>query len=340
MRRRSVMVASDLGRAALLATVPLAALAGQLGMAHLYVVAFLVGTLTVLYDVANRAYLPTLVAREQIAGANGRLELTRAVTAIVGPGVAGALLSVMAAPLAVAVDAASFLLSGGLAGSIRRPEPAPASAHRSVAVEMREGLSFLFGSPILRALAAGSGLLNLFSNVVLAVLVLYLAEAVGLGAGGIGAVFAAAGLGGVAGALGVQPAAWRLGLGPTIVATLCISAAGGLLVSAAAGIAALTLPLLLAGALLFGMGTTAWNVVAVSLRQAITPTRVQGRVAGAQQFVAWGAMPVGSLLGGLLGELAGLPTTVAIGGAGTLAAVLPLLFSPLPRLRTMPAAAE
>jgi MFS family permease len=339
VRRRPVMIAADLGRALLLASVPLAAISGRLTLAHLFGVALLVGCLTVLYEVASRAFLPSLVARERLADGNARLELSRAATAIVGPGLGGALVGMLTAPVAVAFDCVTFLLSAASVSTIAHREPAPSPVHRSVPTELAEGFRTLLGSPILRALVVSAAMTNLAVNIVLAILVLYLSRDLALPAGAVGAVFAAAGLGGVAGALLIQRASRRVGVGPAIAASPLIGAVGGLLVPAGASLPGLALPLILVGALLFGLGQTAWIVATSSLRQALTPDRLQGRVTATYQFLAWGMLPLGSLLGGVLGDAIGLPATLVVGGCMTLLALPPLLFSPLLSLRQMPSTA-
>lgn len=340
VRRRPLMIGADLGRALLLASVPLAALSGWLSLPYLFGVALLVGALTVIYEVGSRAYLPTLVPRAGLAAANGRLEVSRGVSAILGPGLAALLLGVLAPPLALIADALSFAVSAGAVASIRRPESRPDAEHRSVAAEMRDGLGLLLGNPILRALAVSGAILNFAVNVVLAVLVVFLAREAALSGPTIGVVFAAAGLGGVVGAVGVPLAQRRVGVGLAILGTVLVTGWSGLVMAAAVLVPGATIPLMLVGAALFGVGVSAWSVAAVSLRQAITPAHMQGRVGASYQFVSWGALPLGALVGGLVGEQLGLAAAVALGGACGLLGLLPLVLSPLPRLRVVPAAAS
>lgn len=143
-RRRPVLIWGDVGRAVLLGAIPLAALAGALSMPLFYVVGFLVGVLTVFFDVAYQAYLPSLVRCEQLVEGNSKLEASRSVAHVAGPGMAGAVIQALSAPVAIALDAASFLVSGALLTFIRRPEDSPETRRATLLAEVREGLAFLW----------------------------------------------------------------------------------------------------------------------------------------------------------------------------------------------------
>ena len=340
LQRRRVIVSSDLGRAALIALVPLAAALGWLRIELLFVVGFLVGALAVFYDLAMQAYLPTLVGRDRLPESNARLELSRGVTAVLGPGLAGTLVSLLSAPIALVADVLSFVLSATLIGSIRVPEPPVArnTASAGIAREIGEGIGALWRSPLLRTLTVAAGTINLFANVVLAVLVLFLSRDLALPALSVGMVFLATGVGGVACALMAPNLARRLGLGRAILAGISLCSFGGLLVPFVDGASPIAFPLLLLAGALFGGGVSIWNVLAVSLRQALTPDHLQGRVNAPYRTVIGGVMPVGALLGGFVGDAFGVRAALVVGGLGVGLTVFLVLFSPLRSLKEQPRA--
>ncbi len=337
VRRRPILIAADLGRAALLSAIPAAAMLGGLRLELLYPVAFSVGVLAVFSDLAGQSFLPALVGRDRLQLANGRLELSRAVAAALGPGLAGSLVGIVSAPIAVAANAATYLASAALVGRMRRePDPLPSATAATFRQALMEGLSLFLCSPLLRALAGGSALVNLSLNAVLAVLVLFLARELGLGPLAVGSVFVSAGIGSVGGALAAQRLSGRLGIGRAIVGGAILAAAGGLALPAAGAAAGREMPVLLIGAAVFGAGIGVWNVLAVTLRQAATPDRLQGRVTAWYRTVIWGVTPVGSLIGGLLGEALGVRGALVASGAGLVLALAWVLRSPLPSLVGVP----
>jgi MFS family permease len=340
--RRPVLIGADVGRAVLLGVIPGAALAGALCMELLYAVALLVGALSVCFDVAYMAYLPSLVPRHQLAEGNSKLSATYAAAQTVGQGAGGALVQALTAPVAVAVDALSYLVSAAALWRIRAPEPPapPAAARRPLAAEIREGGRFVWTHPLLRAVAAYLVVHFFFVSVFLTVAVLYWARERHVTPLVLGGVSAALGAGSFAGALLARPAAARLGVGRAMVAgavldgvaLLAVPAAGGG-PGAAAGVAA-------AAYFALGVGILLMSVNQLSLRQAITPDRLQGRMNATFRTANLGAALGGALLGGALGEAVGLRATLAVGALGVLAAAVPLLRSPLPTLREPPRAVE
>lgn len=336
MRRRPILVAADLGRAGLFLLIPLASALGVLGMPVLYAVALLAGTLTVFFVVANQAYLPTVVERAQLMEANGKIQATASAAQIVGPAIGGLLIRVLGAPLAVAVDAVSFLASAACLGRIRRPEPMP-EPHpdvRGFRAETAEGFRMIRSSDTLRALALSSATVQLGGYVFLAVYVLFMTRDLGLGAGEIGLVLSTGGLGALAGAVAAGPLSRRIGQGPAAVLTLFLFGATGLLVPLAVLVPAWALPMVVASEFLQWMAIVAHEVSVVSLRQAIVPDRVAGRVNGTFRFLTQGLRPIASLLGGILGGTAlGLAGTLVASELVMLVAFLWLLFSPVRTMR-------
>ncbi len=338
LRRRPVLIATDLARAALLLTIPLASVLGVLRIELLYVVAFLAGALSLLFDVAHLAFLPSLVDRDHLVDGNAKLEVTAANAQVVGPGLGGALIGLMGAPFAVLIDALSFLVSGWLIKRTRAREAprTPAGARPGVWSEIHEGLRTVFAQPILRALMGCSATLNLFGRMFLAVYVLYLIRDLGLGPVGVGLVLATGGLGSLAGALVGGPATRRFGFGPVLIASALAFGLSGLLVPLAVLFPRVAVGMVVASEFGQWMAILVYYVAAISVRQAMTRDRLMGRVNATIRFVAGGALPAGALLGGALGGVIGLPLTLVVAELGTLLGVVWLVLSPVRSLRALP----
>jgi MFS family permease len=336
MACRSVLVAADIGRAALLGWIPLAAALGSLRVEHLYVIAFLTGVLSVFFDVAYQSYLPALVARERLAEGNARLEAGRSVAELVGPLLATGLLHLAAAPFVIAADALSFIFSGLCVRSIPTGrEPVARATHSSSMVaDVAEGVRLVLRHPLLRPIAACSATMNLFFQVLMAVYVLYVTQQLDLPPALIGVVLGAGSLAALVGALVAAHVAYRLGIGHALMAATALSGVGGLLLALAHNMTALTLPMLIGCQMLLVLGVPIYNINQLSLRQAITPPALRGRVNATNRCLVWGTMPLGSLLGGYLGEAIGLQATIIIAAMGMLVALAWIAASPVRRLTT------
>ena len=348
LRRRPVMIAGDLGRALALSTIPAAFLLGALTIVQLYVVGFVVGVLTVFFDVAYQSYLPSVVARDQLQEGNANLEISRAGAQVVGPGLAGVLIGVLRAPIAVALDSLSFLGSALFLVLIRLPEPPPQS-HRpegklraGIRREIAEGLRYVVGHPYLRSIAACTATLNLFGNIANAVLLVFAVRELGMTAEAIGLAFSVGATGALLGAFLANRISSRLGVGPTIIVFAAIG--GWSLLPFALAPAGMPAPILVGLVAIYGfvagLSAVVYNVAQVSLRQAITPARMQGRMNATMRWFVWGTIPIGGVLGGVLGSVLGVRPAMFIGIAGATIAVVPLLFSRVRGIREMPAPAD
>lgn len=339
--RRPILMIADFGRFALLLVIPLLALLGALTITYLYVIAFLVGVFTVFFEVAYQSYLPSLVGRPHLIEGNGKLEMTRSAAQIAGPSVAGALVQVMTAPVAIVMDALSFLVSVLFLGLIRTPERAPARVtERHIVAEIGEGLRTLTTNAIIRAIVASMGVVNMFGSMVFAVLVLYATRTLGISAGLLGLAFALGNVGWLVGALVVRRASERFGPGPTVIVGCAICTLAWVFVPLASGPLWMSVPVLIVAQFLRAFGGTLFNVSSISVRQAITPDHLLGRVNATVRFIGTGALPIGSLAGGTLGAVLGVRPTLWIGALGGLVAVIWPLCSPLRTLRTQPTLAE
>ena len=328
LRRKPILVLADVGRALALLSVPIAHWTGGLTIWQLYLVGFVTGLCTVFFDVAYQSYIPALVGRTDVVEANSKLEISRAAANIGGPGMAGGLVSLLTAPVAVLVDAASFALSALLLLGIRKQEEAPArEERRSLRHELAEGLRYVFSHSYQRTMVAMTAISNFFGQVVFSILLVYAVRELGLTAGTIGVVLAIGNLGTLAAALTAKRIGDRLGVGRTILLASCLFGPGTLLIAVAPQNNAI--PFILASMLVIGFGGILYNVTAISLIQAITPDRILGRANASRRFVVWGVVPLGGFAGGALASTIGLRETMVVGALGGLLTVVPILFSPL-----------
>jgi MFS family permease len=337
LRRRPVMIAADVARAVLLLAIPLATALGALTIEILYAIALLAGGLTVLFDVAFLSFIPSLVRAEQLIDANSKLEMTSSAAQVAGPGIGGTLISALGAPFAVLLDALSFLGSALFLLRTRVSEALPGRAEgRGVMVEVREGLSVVVRHPILGALARCSATTGLFSGMFLSVYVLYMTRDLDLGPVAVGLVFSTGGVGSLAGVLVAGWAARRYGPGPAMLHAILVFGLSGMAIPLAVLVPRVALPMVVASEFAQWMMIVIYYVNAVSVRQAIAPDRLLGRINATTRFLARGAFPIGSLMGGGLGAIIGVPLTLVVATCGLLLAVVWLVLSPVRNLRAMP----
>ncbi|HET7726768.1 MAG TPA: MFS transporter [Candidatus Limnocylindrales bacterium] len=336
VRRRPVLIAANLVRAALLGVVPIAALLGVLSYPLLLVVALAVGLAAVFFEVAFPAYVPSLVGREALAGANARIFASASSAEVVGPGAGGVLVSLVGAPLALAADALSYLVAGLSLVGIRRDEALPeAPGRRDLRAEIVEGLRATFGHPILRVFAFEAATFNLFVNALNAAFLLFLTRELGLSPAVVGIVFAVAALGSLGGSLAAGRLGTRFGLGPTIVSAMVIACGVYLAIpvlptSPSAAAVMLALVLAVAGAF---VAITVIHVI--TIRQSITEDRLLARMNASYRTLAYGMVPIGAVLGGVVGELFGLRAAILVGCVGIALAPLWVVLSPVWRIRTI-----
>jgi MFS family permease len=341
LRRRPILIAADLGRAAVIGSIPVAFALGVLSIWQLYAVGFATGCLTVFFDIAYQSYLPSIVERDQLVEGNAKLEITRSASQILGPGMAGLLIGYLKAPFAMVLDSLSYLWSAAFVWWIRRAEP-PIEPHDeatdgpkpSMRAEIASGLRYVAGHRWLRAIAATTGTSNLFSSVSGAILVLYLVRERGLTAEAIGLAFSIGSVGVLLAALTTNAITRRVGVGRMLVLTSLGFSLAGLPVAAAPDAA--IFPAVVLSGFLGGFCSVAWNINQVSLRQAITPPRMQGKMNATMRFIVWGTIPVGSIAAGVLGTVIGLHGAIWVGALGGLVAFVPVSLSSVRSIRTMP----
>lgn len=337
LRRRPILIVADIGRALLLCMIPLLALLRVLQIEHLYLVAFLAGTLSLLYDVTEEAYLPTIVGREQLMEGNSQLAAIDTTAELTAPIVAGGLVQWLTAPIAVLVDALSFLWSAFWLGRIQQQEvKRAADAPRNAWLEVREGVSYLVRNPLLRPSMLTGAQWQLFGGMIDALLILYLAQGLHLPPAAIGLVYAAGSLSALVATRFSTKATQMFGPGPIAIGAALLLGIGWLFVPLAVGTPWVAFGIISAGMLLAGAGNMLWNVTTTSITQTITPDRLLGRVNASGSFLASGALPVGSLLGGWLAEWWGLRPALLLACGGLLLGVLWVWNSPLRALTSFP----
>ena len=330
--RRRTMIATDVGRAAVIATVPLAYVLDVLTLEQLYVVAFLAGSLTVLFGVADASLFQTIVPRERFVEASSLLNGSRAFSFVAGPTVAGFLVQALTAPGALLLDAFSFLGSGALLRRIRPAEPPPDDDEGGVTV----GLRWIAASAVVRTTLLATATINFFNFVFWALFVLYATRELGVSAGTLGLVLGAGAVGGLLGSVVAAPISRLIGVGPTLVLGCVLFPLPLLLVPLASGTDTIVLGSLFLAEFGSGVGVMLLDISAGAIFAAVIPPRLRSRVSGAYTFVNYGIRVLGSLAGGLLGSTIGLRPALWIGTAGALLGVLFLLPSPVPRMRELP----
>jgi MFS family permease len=336
-RKRWVLVTADLLRAVVVLTVPVAALLGVLALPQLFVVALLLGAGATLYQSAWQPFFVTLVRRDQYVEANSLLSTTRSVSFVAGPAVGGALVQALTAPVALAVDGVSFLLSAVLLRRVEVDERASATtAERgSLGQRVREGLRIVLHHPYLAPALRCVTWVNAFTFMVSAVVLVFASRTLGLSAGTIVLALGVGAVGGVAGALAAAPVARRIGTGRTIAVGALLftlpmaglALAGGSRLSAAAVLACVEA--------VSGFGVMLFDVNLNAVQAVVTPDAARGRVVGAFTTINYGVRPVGAVVGGLLADLVGVRPTLVIGGVGGALAVLWLLRTPLVRVASI-----
>ena len=340
-RRRPVLILANAARALLIGLVPLLAILHLLNLSLLGAIAFGVGVFTVLFDVTWLAYVPTLVAPDELVDANGKVATSASAAEVAGPGLGGLLVQALSAPLALVADAISFVVATVTLLAIRDSEPAPIAhqeARWRLLGEIRVGLSAVWENEYLRAIMVMSGLWNLLYGVANTVFLLYAVRALHLGAGALGAIYAIGAIGGLIGSA-ISTRLGRIGrFGPVLGVAFTFGCAPWLLLPAVSGASTLEVAAFTLAYFLVQVGLGLWGVLTISFRQAITPNHLLGRVNASMRFVSYGLGALGLLLSGVLASLVGMRATLWLAAAGFLAILLvTLLATPLPRIRALPA---
>jgi predicted MFS family arabinose efflux permease len=338
VRRRPLLIAADVGRAVLLLTIPMAFFLGRLRIEQLYIVAALVGALSVLYRVADQSALPGIVPREDLVAANSRLGLSDSLAEVGGPALGGTLVQWLTAPIAILLDAFSFCVSALFVHRIRIPEVMPPTEARAgIGAEIRDGLRVVWSEPRLRPLALAAAGTTFFGAFIGTLYSLYLLSELGFTPALVGISVGVGGVGALIGAILAGPVTRRFGVGPTLVGCRLISGAFTVLLPLAGGPISLAIAMIFAGQVMSDIPGAIAIINETSLRQAAIPHRLLGRASASMDLMVHGAAPLGALTGGLLGEAIGLRPTLYLAFAGIVLANFWLLLSPVRGVRDLTA---
>lgn len=329
VRRKPLLIFTDLGRAFLAALIPIAAFLEVLRIEHLYVISFFAGALNITSEVSAMAFLPSVVEKENLVEGNSKFAATDSIAAIAGPSLSGFLVQILTAPVTILIDAVSFVFSAIFVWTIRAPEPEiPAKEEKqSVWSEIVEGFHFVYKSAILRPLAESIALHFLFMLMISTIFMLYAIRELRLEPLILGVILSAFGFGFFAGALLVKRLTNRFGQGNLMIFATFLNALACLFIPLASGSSAVFV--LFAAHFLLAFGIQIHGINLMSLRQAITPNHLQGRMNGSFRFVNVFMMMFGALFAGFLGEIIGLRNTLFIGAVGMFLPFLRLVFSPI-----------
>ncbi|MCG8365470.1 MAG: MFS transporter [Pseudanabaenales cyanobacterium] len=339
--RRPILMGTNIGRALLLGSIPLVITLGVLRIEYLYTIVFLTGVLTVFFDVSYQAFLPSLVKPEQLVEGNSKIQASNSIAQMAGHSLAGGLVELITAPFVILLDAISFLFSTLFLYRIRMVESFPVNRgqRRNIWQGILEGLQLILRNPLLFSITGSTSTDNFFYSMMMSVYLIYLTRDLGINPSIFGLILGITSVGSLVGALLVNRLLRRWGLGATIVGSQIIGGLGFLLIPVANGSPFIIILFLVTASFLTGLTNMTYNIPQVSLRQTIVPIRLQGRLNATVRFIVWGTMPLGSLMGGFLGEIIGLRPTLFVGAIGALLAFLWVFLSPVRTLSTYPAAA-
>lgn len=341
-RKRPLMIFANIARSILIGLVPLLAWNDMLSMPLLFGIALVIGVFTVLFDVCWMSYVPVLVDRNHLMDANGKVSSSYSAAELAGPGAAGLLVQVLTAPFALVADAFSYVISVFMLAGIKREEPlpAPSDQKRNIGSEIVEGLAFVLKHKYLRMIAALGASYNFCHMFIEALFILFAIQVLDFGPGLIGLVLALSAIGGLLGAMFAASLTKRLPFGFVYLMAVIIGFCSPIVVALATGPTAVAATMVVAGFMLERFGLAVANITAISLRQAVTPQRLMGRMTAGMRTLMYGLGTIGALVGGILGGLLGLRTALIIAAIAMAVAAVPLFFSSIPRLRTLPDAVD
>ncbi|HEV8193323.1 MAG TPA: MFS transporter [Ktedonobacterales bacterium] len=343
-RRKPILIMTNAARGLLIGLVPLLAILGLLQLPLLGTIAFAVGAFTVLFDVTWLAYVPTLIEPDELLAANGRVLTSSAAAEVAGPGLAGILVQLLTAPLALVTDAVSYVAAAISLLLIRTPEPVQRSAtgqRPDLLREIGEGFQVLLRNRYLRAITVMSGLWNFLFSVADTVFLLYAVRELSLQPGTLGIIFAVGAVGGLVGSAISTHLGKRGTFGPVLGVAFIFGCLPWLLLPAVSGSQPIEIAAFTLAYFLVRLGLGLWGVLTLSLRQAITPLHLMSRVSASMRLVSYGLGALGFLLSGILGTLVGLRATLWLTAFGFVAIlIITLAATPLPSVRAIPGAEE
>ncbi len=338
-QRRPIMIACALGNVLLIGLVPISSVAGFLSIGLLYVVIALTGSLTVIFDVGALSYVPSLVDREQLSDGNSKLQASGYFAGVAGPGVAGLIVGLITAPITLSIDAVSYLFSAaGLLAIVKRePVPDEPASKPSIRQSLAEGLRAVYGTKLLRILLAQSATLNVGFGAVSTIFTIYAVRTLGFSPDKLGLALGSLAAGALFGSLLAARVQRLLGLPATLTLAIIGVCASPLLLLVPRNADVISLLLAMAAWLGHGFGIGMWNVNTITLRQVLTPMRLLARMNATYRMVLFGALPVGAMVAGLLGDAVGYWRAMLISVLALTTPMAWLTFSPVFRLSELPA---
>ncbi|WP_379138134.1 MFS transporter [Paenibacillus sp. sgz500958] len=337
--RKPLMIITDLVRGFALLTIPIAAWQDFMTFELLCTVSFIVGTASVIFDIAYMSYLPSIVKTDELIEGNSKLEFSNSASQISGQTIGGGLVQLLTPPIAMLCDGISFFVSAFTLLIIRKKEEKPSNPdpQQNVIGNIKEGLKFVFGNPILSRITISTGLFNLSGLIMESIYILYVTRELDLSPLVLGIIFSVGGVGAMVGAAVAEKAAKLFSLGRTLYLMLIASGVFYYLVITTEALpTAVTVGLLMIVQFMDAATVVIYNINQRSLRMAITPDHMQGRMNASMRFIIFGSIPIGALLGGLVGELFGAQLTIAFGATGMVIAGLFIAASPISKLKEIP----
>ncbi|MBE7699484.1 MFS transporter [Oerskovia sp. Sa1BUA8] len=347
LRKRRVLVAADLARAAILSVVVLAALTGHASMGLLIGAAVVISAFSLFFDVAHQSYVPGLVGLDHVVEGNSKLQATQSVAMIAGPAIGGFALRVLSAPLVMVATVGTYLASALAVSRIGHHEDLPdPTVRRPLRTEIADGLRFVASEPLLRRILACTALSNLGGAIGNAVLVIFALRTLDVGTSTYGVVLSASAAGGLLGAVLADRASRWVGPARIIPASAVVTGLSYAITPAAAVVAVTGAPaavvpvVLVVGGFVFNLAVVVYNVAQVSFRQRLCPPALLGRMNASARFIVWGPLPIGGLLGGWIGSVWGAAPALWVGAVVMTLGALPVVLSPLARTTELPVPAH
>jgi MFS family permease len=337
IRRKPILIATDLGFVLLTGLIPAAYFLGFLSIGQLFIIQFLSGVLSVSSDVSQMAFMPSLIKREQIFEGNSKLQISSSVSTIGGPPAAGVLVQFIGAPLTIILDTLSFLISAFFTYLIKDSDQRPpvSSEPLKMTTAIKQGMRMVFGNKILRPLAEAISAHFLFTSMIYTVFVLYVINELKVESIFLGILFGAFGPGLLLGALAVRKFSGRYGIGTAVLISTCLNALGATLISLAGGSMPVLIVTLSIAHFLIGFGMQIYGISTLSLRQSVVPDDFQGRVNATFRFGNLCALAAGSLIAGFLGDILGLQAILIIAALGLWLIPLRLMKAAIWKIRTI-----
>lgn len=335
-RRKPILIISNLGKAITLSLIPISFMFNFLNMTLLYIVIFLLGIFIVFFDLAYQSYLPTLVEQSQVLEGNSKLEMSASFSQVSGDGVGGLLVSIFTAPIVILFGTISYLISAFSMSTIQKEEPKikiNSQEKYHYFKDIKDGIVFVFKNPYLRAICGEAATFNFFNQIIDSVLILYLTNELNIPPNILGLLLATSSIGALIGSLLSDYIGEKVSVGKAILGTMIIACMVPLLIPIASNSIYIAISLIIVSFFTSGFAVVISNIYVISLRQTVTPKKLLGKMNASYRFIVTGAAPIGALLGGQLGAVFGLRSTLFIGAFGTILALLWVIFSPLPTLK-------